>query len=64
MAVSLMTTTHLPREDRQTDALECIKRHLPTLRHAYQQFGSRQMRLMLKEFERLVQEHEMPQRTT
>jgi hypothetical protein len=57
------TTTHLPREDRQADALECVKRHLPTLRHAYQRFGSRQMRLMLKEFERLVQEHEMPQPT-
>jgi hypothetical protein len=63
MAVTL-TTTDLPREDCQMDALECIKRHLPTLRRAYQHFGSRQMRFMLKEFERLVQEHEMPHRTT
>jgi hypothetical protein len=61
MAIS-PTTTRRADENHLMDVLECVKRHLPTLRHAYQHFGSRQMRLMLKEFERLVQEHEMPRR--
>jgi hypothetical protein len=43
---------------RGTEALECIKRHLPTLRKAYAALGSRRTRLMLKEFEMLVQQSE------
>jgi hypothetical protein len=50
------TTRQTP--SRIAEALECIKRHLPTLREVYATSGSRRTRLMLKEFEMLVQESE------
>lgn len=46
------------RSRRNAEALACIKRHLPTLRKVYAASGSRQTRLMLKEFEMLVQDTE------
>jgi hypothetical protein len=50
------TTQH--RASRTAEALSCIKRHLPTLRKLYAASPTRRTRLMLKEFEMLLQRSE------
>jgi hypothetical protein len=57
------TTTRLSADDDATRVLRCIKHHLPTLREAYRYSGSRKMRLLLKDFELIVQRSEQPKQT-
>jgi hypothetical protein len=57
------TITRVSGEDVAATALACVKRHLPTLRQAYRHSGSRAMRLMLKDFELVVQRSEQLKQT-